>query len=415
MTRPIRSNASKIGAMALMAGALAALLCGCLKSSGLAGGTSETTNGEYTARVAYADGRPAAKSLVLLIEEGDWSAKVAEGGSIILDSARTGADGLFRVKLPAGHRCNLQIDLEGEALFAREFGIDSDQVSAPRLMAAPTASLSGHARSESDAIREVRLAGTAYVSTVGADGAYAFPRIAPGTFLVVAVMNKDGASLTVPLRTVELRAGENRVGIDTVMVAARVMANNFEQDFWYQTQLGQTAGGGWSASRSGTGTIQSLVSSDSLLIYSGKSLLTDIVFRKDEPASSARVGFSLDASINLARMTGISLYAKGNGRVYLRFHSRALNALTGDSVQFQAPIDLGPGWTRVRIPVESLALTPNAPVAAQGFAWSDAARDILAVEFTALPDVPAGADSAAQAFGLDDFSFDGVTLQDLRK
>jgi hypothetical protein len=340
---------------------------------------------------------------------------VAEGGSVILDSARTGADGLFRLKLPAGHRCNLQIDLEGEALFAREVGIDSDQAAPPRLMAAPAASLSGHALSESEAIREIRLAGTAYVSAVAANGAYAFPRIAPGTFLVVAVMKKDGASLTVPLRTVELRAGENRIGIDTVMAAAGVMANNFEQDFWYQTQLGQTSGGGWSASRTGTGTIQSLVSSDSLQTHSGKSLLTDIVFRQGEPEAAARVGFTLDASINLGRMSEVSLYAKGNGRVYLRFHSRALNALTGDSVQFQAPIDLKPEWTRVRIPVESLALTPNAPAAAQGFAWSAAAKDILAADFVALPDMPVGADSTAQVFGLDGFSFEGVTLPDLKQ
>ncbi len=44
---------------------LADLLCGCMKSEKVAGGTSETTNGRYSALVTYSNGSPAANALVL--------------------------------------------------------------------------------------------------------------------------------------------------------------------------------------------------------------------------------------------------------------------------------------------------------------------------------------------------------------
>ena len=92
-------------------------------------------------------------------------------------------------------------------------------------------------------IRELRLAGTDYSARVGADSAYAFTGVAPGSFDIVAVMNRNGA----------------------------------------------------------------------------------------------RVGFRLDPSIDLSKLIAFSLYAMGEGRVYLRFHSRSLNALSGDSVHTVVP------------------------------------------------------------------------------
>ncbi len=44
---------------------MADLLGGCMKSDKVAGGTSETTNGRYSALVTYSNGRPEANALVL--------------------------------------------------------------------------------------------------------------------------------------------------------------------------------------------------------------------------------------------------------------------------------------------------------------------------------------------------------------
>lgn len=386
----------------------------CLKSERVAGGTSETTNGDYAAYVSHADGKPAERALVWIVDDGDWLAKVAEGRSVLLDSTRTDSLGAFKVNLPGGHRYNLQIDAGVEALFLRDVKGESPSAAPIALQAMHEASFSGHVQADSGLIREVRLAGTAYSALVGRDSAYRFTGVAAGSYDIIAVLNRNGALMAVPIRAMDLAAGEDVKGIDLSVATDRIMANNFEQDFWYQTQIGLTFGGGWSASQSGTATIQSGITADPAQAFSGKSLENTIVFRTGG-TGSARVGFAVDGAINLANMASISLYAMGTGRVYLRFHSRALNALTADTVQFQAPIDLSPGWTHVIIPVSSLALTPNAPPQAQGFAWLTAAKDILSVDFVAATNLAIGADSLTQAFDLDDFSFEGVALQDLKK
>jgi hypothetical protein len=126
------------------------------------------------------------------------------------------------------------------------------------------------------------------------------------------------------------------------------------------------------------------------------------------------VGFELDASIDLTRMKALSLNASGTGRIYVRFHSRALNMVSGDSVQFQYPIDLQAGWTHVSVSADSLRLTDNAPVELQSFSWSNAAKDILSVDFLAIPSFPDTANSAVQRFELDDLFFEGVSLKDLK-
>jgi hypothetical protein len=398
------------------AAALLCLLAGCLQASKVAGGTSETTNGVYSASVAYADGKPAAHARVYVVDGGDWAAKVAEGRSMILDSAVADAQGGFQVKLEKDQRCNLQIDGGRGALFLRDVPYPEADADAPArsLTALSPASLSGRIQADSGTVRELRLSGTAYVSKVGADGAYAFPAIAPGAFDLIAVETRNGAVTAVAVKTVVLAAGQDSAGLDVDMASQRVLVNGFEEEFWFQTALGGMAGGGWAAEKSGSASIQTRISAAAGEAYAGKSLIADMMFQAGDPSAKARVGFSLDASIDLSKMSAVSLHAMGTGRVYLRFHSRALNALSGDSVQFQYPIDLHSQWTRVSIPVASLALTENAPAALQGYAWADAAKDILEVDFVALPAVPAGSNAATQSLGLDDIVFEGVSLKDLK-
>jgi hypothetical protein len=155
---------------ACAAGLLAAA---CTRNDRVAGATSETTNGDLQAIVKRADGVPAARVRVLLVDDEDWLGKAAEGQSVILDSAVTDAKGAFRMRVPLAHRCNLQIDGADGGVFLRGINTDLGISTAGRTFGlAAYGSISGKVRSEAGSARELRLAGTAYAAAVGADCAY---------------------------------------------------------------------------------------------------------------------------------------------------------------------------------------------------------------------------------------------------
>lgn len=170
---------------------LAAMLSACLdfRSKEVAGGTSETSNGDLQARVTYADGRPAAQVQVLVVDDAGWMAKISEGKSVVLDSQRTDDKGRLRLKLPQCERCNLQVDAEAEGLFLedvvglikreRAAGHDVDE-----LELAPFGSVSGHVMS--DSITFLRLAGSTY-ATPADDGGYFFRDVSEGEYELVPI------------------------------------------------------------------------------------------------------------------------------------------------------------------------------------------------------------------------------------
>ena len=127
---------------------LAGLLSACLgvyKNSDLAGGTSETSNGDSEASVTNADGTSSARVRVLLVDDQDWMGKAAEGRPVALDSFYTDADGVLRIKVPDSLRCNLQIDSRHEGLFLRDVGSHLQEIASSRkLLLSPYGSVSGN-------------------------------------------------------------------------------------------------------------------------------------------------------------------------------------------------------------------------------------------------------------------------------
>ncbi len=408
---------------------LADLLCGCMKSDKLAGGTSETTNGEYSALVTNADGTPAANALVLFIDGEDWYSKAAEHSSVILDSARTRSDGRVMLKRPGIQRCNLQIDLENEALFVPDFMPASSDTGILKLVTTRKAILSGHIRSGLKQLREMRLAGTRYEIQAGADSAFSFEGTAPGRFTLVAVVNRNGSVAAESIQTVDLKLAHPLLAVDvyldttvtpdttkppdTTLVKSKpqVLANDFEQPDWSKTPIGSLAGGSWNATPIGAATIQS--STNTGLVYAGKSLFTTVTYTKDPGLQSGQVGFTLARTINLTKMDTLSTYAWGEGQLTLLFHSRSLDSASGGRARYEYTFSLPPNtYAEVRIPVDSLKFNANLTrLKAVDFPWATVAKDIQNVQFASVQ--PTDTSITTQSFFLDNFIFRGVSPQSL--
>lgn len=388
----------------------AALLMGCFGSGDLAGGTSETTNGDYIASVTRAGGGAAARVKALLIDDEDWAGRVAEGRTVILDSAAADGKGAFRLALGACRRCNVQIDADGEGLFVRDVKPNGAAAEAGALSLQAGASLSGTVIADSGAVRALRLAGTDYAAVPDARGTFAFPSVAPGSYAVYVVLELEGAVSAAPIASVDLAPGQAVTGLALNVASERILVNDFEREFWSQTPIGKAVGGGWTATSSGSAVVESAPDSGGGQAYAGNSLLTRIDFGSGEQGTQARVGFTVDASVNLSRMKAFSFEAKGEGRIHVRFHSRSLNQASGDSVSFQYPVDLRPDWTHVVVPADSLALTENAPASLAAFAWAQAAKDILAVDFVSLPPDSGASGPGKQTYALDELYLEGMSL-----
>ncbi len=408
---------------------LADLLCGCMKSEKVAGGTSETTNGQYSALVTNSDGTPAANALVLFIDGEDWYSKAGEHSSVILDSARTRSDGRVMLKRPGIQRCNLQIDLETEALFVPDYMPASTDTGILKLVTTRKATLSGHIKSGLKQLREMRLAGTQYEIQAGADSAFSFAGTAPGRFTLVAVVYRNGSVTAESIQTVDLKLAHPMVNVDvyldttatpdttkkpdTTLVKSKdqVLVNDFEQPDWSKTPIGSLAGGSWNATPIGAATIQSSASAG--LAYAGKSLFTTVTYSSDPGLQSGQVGFTLAKTINLTKMDTISTYAMGNGQVTLVFHSRSLDSTSGGRARFEYTFNLPPGpYAEVLIPVDSLKFNPNlSRLKAVDYPWPTVAKDILSVQFATVQ--PTDTSETMHTFWLDNFMFRGVSPQGL--
>ena len=383
----------------------------------MAGATSETTNGDLQARVLNADGSAAARVRVLLVYEGDWLGKAAEGKSVILDSARTDAAGRFDMKLPAGRTCNLQIEGGDGGAFVR--GAEALGGKAVR-----TFSLAAYARVTGKVldgnVRELRLAGTAWTAGPDADRNFAFTAVAPGAYALMAFGSRDGAVHAWQARMLDLAAGAVLGGQDVAAEQA-VLLDDFTAG-WKQSSLGRLLGEGFwylasDSADGGTSAVSARILSGPES-YDGSSVRADYALGQNLINPWAIMGCNIGTSdkgavYDFSGLTAISLMAKGSGTVNVKLLSKVVARGFKDSVQYFYPLRLPSSWTRIVIPVDSLRMPAFAPAEARAITWAQAAREIQTLDFTVeMPDTDHG-DSVT--FWADDIRLEGLSLDSLAR
>ena len=412
----------------LLLAALPALACmlaflACSKAPELAGATSETTNGDLKASVQRADGTPAARTRVLLVDDEDWLGKIAEGSSVKLDSAVTDDSGGFQIRLPKAHRCNLQIDDTAQGAFLR--GVNAALPPAAtssallKITLAPYGRVSGRIHSDNGDAREIRLAGTTYAAVINADSGYVFSQVPAGSFAIVAMVDRNGLAQPFLARSFDLAPGASLVDQDLGVSASRILVDDFESG-WKQTALGRILGQGlWytltDSVEKGNSSVKADVVSGSEA-YSGSSVRTEYVLGSKLHVAWAIMGFQIGTALSgnaydFSNLTAISFWAKGKGNIDVRCMSRAITSKYADSAQYFYTVRLQPGWTHVTIPVDSLRLPSFASPELQAITWAQAAKEMQALDFTVeAPQMHAG-DTAV--FWLDEVYFQGLSLKDL--
>ena len=159
----------------------AALVVSCSKSD-VAGGATE--DGNAVSGIVYSkDSIPAAGCHILLVDDSNWLSDVIAGHSPVIDSTTSDRSGHFRLIIPKGLRCNLQIDSAKEGLLTRGIVPDTSKTLVCKMKA--MAALFGTANAESGTVDTIRLSGTTF-STIVSGGNYSLSAVPEGVYSVVA-------------------------------------------------------------------------------------------------------------------------------------------------------------------------------------------------------------------------------------
>jgi hypothetical protein len=419
MTRP----SARMPSLCLISAALLStgLLSACFQDDRVAGATSETTNGDLKASVTHADGSPAARVRVLLVHDEDWLGKLAEGGSVVLDSAMTDANGSFSLRVPRKLRCNLQLDDQTEGALIRGanalLAAAGTPVPVRKIGLAAFGSISGKARSDIGSARELRLAGTAYAAAIGADGGYAFDKVPAGSFAIVALIKRDGVVHPFLTQSIDVAPGMHITGQDVGVAVDRILVDDFALG-WKQTALGRILGDGlWYTATdigdAGNSSIKVDYVTDSLA-YDGTSVRAQYVLGSRLRNPWAIMGFNIGTSLkgnvyDFTGLTAISFMAKGSGWVNVKFLSKAVSRDFADSVHYYYPLHLPAEWTRITIPVDSLVRPAYTPDAARAITWAQAAKEMATIDFTV--ELPQSDHGDTTVFWVDQIHLEGLPLE----
>ncbi len=392
-------------------------LIGCFKSTEVAGGTSETTNGESIATILYADGAPAARVRVLIVDDEDWLGKIAEGNSVILDSSFTNAKGTVRLNMPAANRCNLQIDGVKQGLFVRDIRTRMADPDARKFSLAPYGSLSGRAVGDSGAIVEkLFLAGTTYSAAVKADSTYAFDAVAAGTFTLVADVRRGGIVKPVWKQSIEVLPGAGIADQNVADSLPRILVDDFTAGLGTNL-LGRGLGGGfWSGQTdvevggNSAITMGTVTDSDA---YSGPTMHVVYNLGPLIPKPYALIGFDIGKSrsvYDLSKMKAVSFWAKGSGSLILKFFCRTDTQTDTAYEYYSHAFKLQPAWIQVVIPVDSLIPVPTVPKSVIGLTWKEIGAKTVSMHIGVESPLPA---QDSVSLWLDDLYFEGLYRKDV--
>lgn len=167
--------------------ALAALLAlGCVFTDPdpgpIAGTTIETTNGI----VSMADGRPAARVKVFLIDEKSWLSNVKEEKPVALDSFETDDKGVFEVKRDTSDQVSFLCNAEGDGILIRSFTKESfEKTYRGKVRMQKHAAYRGRVEDGQPQVRRIYLVGTPYSAPIDPSGEFNLANVPREVYPVV--------------------------------------------------------------------------------------------------------------------------------------------------------------------------------------------------------------------------------------
>lgn len=397
-----------------------ALLSGCAVN--VAGSGTDYPNTKVSGMVHSSADAPVSGARVQIIDNAGWLADIINGQPVVLDSARTDAAGVFTIRRPVSKGWNLQIDSRDEGLLARDFGtlVDSTKDTMYQFRLKPYAALSGTVQPDAGTPQALALSGSSYGVAVNADKSYSFPALAEGAYVVVAGTDIAGSQQRSLGASVQVSSGATVTGQTLPAPVNRVLVDDFSVG-QFQTNIGMTIGDGWwytvnDSVANGHSTI-SLSFVTGAEAYAGQSMRAVYTLDPQSAGPWALMGFFLgkdSLNYDLSNLTALSFIAKGTGTVEVRFYSKMVDSVNGNTwQQFSCVLPLPAAWTPVTIPVDSLRLPANSPAFQQGYTWAQVAPTIQIIYFIAY--TPQNNPGDTVTFYLDNVSLDGMKLESFVK
>ncbi len=400
---------------------LGASICSALVSGcgvNVAGSGTDYPNTKVSGMVHSSVDAPVSGARVQIIDNADWLADIINGQPVVLDSARTNASGAFAIRQPASTSWNIQIDSRDEGLLARDFSalVDSTKDTAYQFKLKPYATLSGTVQPDAGTPQQLALSGSSYGTVVNADKTYAFPALAEGAYVVVTATDIAGSQQRSLGASVQMRSGTVVAGQTLPAPVNRVLVDDFSIG-QFQTNIGRTIGDGWwytvnDSVAKGTSTI-TLSFVTGAEAYAGQSMRAVYTLDSLSAGPWALMGFFLgkdSTNYDLSNLTALSFMAKGAGTIEVRFYSKMMDSVNGNTwQQFSYVLPLPGTWTSVAIPTDSLRLPANSPAYQQGYTWAQVAPTIQIIYLIAY--TPQNNPGNTITMYLDNVSLDGMKLE----
>lgn len=345
----------------LCAGTLLLALWGC-GDGNMGGGGIEVPNGLNVTVTSTGAAAPRGAKVRLLARE-SWSARIASGTSVALDSAWTDSTGHVGFRLPSNKE-GWWIEVVSESMGVRAQGDGPGNVSVDLR---PLSKLSGSLGAGPIAGVSVHLAGSDRVAVTDAAGRFQFDSLPQGVWNLVARPHKAMAALA----TVDLAlapASVQGLSVDTTAVLLDDFSDG--SNVW---NLHGIFGSGywWLASADtiakvfGTTSTSNMIRTDGSAYWLSASVATPV-------GSWAGVGIDMGLATGflpeLSGFTGVRVRCRGNGS-----WTFALDDLSSPNNNWTAALTLDTAWSTVRIPASALARG--------GDVWNSAPRRIRQIVF----------------------------------
>jgi hypothetical protein len=393
-----------------------ALLPGCAVN--VAGSGTDYPNTKVSGMVHSSADAAVSGARVQIIDNAGWLADIINGQPVVIDSTRTDAAGAFAIRRPASKSWNIQIDSRDEGLLARDFGalVDSTKDTTYQFKLKSYATLSGTVQPDEGTPQQLALSGSSYGVPVNADKSYAFPALAEGAYVVVTGTDVAGSQQRSLSASVQMSSGAVVAGQTLPASVNRVLVDDFSIG-QFQTNIGRTIGDGWwytvndsVAKGNSTITLSFVTGTEA---YAGQSMRAVYTLDPQSAGPWALMGFFLgkdSANYDLSNLTALSFMTKGTGTVEVRFYSKMVDSVNGNTwQQFSCVLPLPAAWTPVMISKDSLRLPANSPAFQQGYTWAQVAPTIQIVYFIAY--TPQNNPGDTITLYLDNVALDGMKLE----
>jgi hypothetical protein len=393
----------------------------------LSGGTGTETINTYA---VLPNGSPASGATVQLIDARWWIDSIHIEASPVLGKGVTDKNGFCSITIPKRRgQINLQIDHCSEGLLLQIPTKASSDIDTVKLKS--YSSISGSSANNNVSSSSALIAGTTYKVAIDENNLFSFKKVPPGSFALLCMKSSAVETRVLSNTSFSITAGAEDTLDTCITDQQRLLIDNFESGVgptslgaiipvlgWYVLSDSQyfrwdPEDASWKQNAVNTIIAHSTIGFDSIVNSDGHAFFYTTKLDSNPLAVKANslIGISFKPlssnGIDLSSMTHFSFKASGNGTIWVRFETEALDKIYSGVSHYSYPIVLSKNPKIYSIPVDSLRILPEI-VMSEYYPWKALSQHVFRIEFNFSPQ--ANVRNEKLTLSLDDLYLDGVSL-----